>query len=103
VFGNMATGMAPKTDADGRFRINDLGRLECQAPATDAGITTGDEIIAINGMEVRRIGPQAAGLMLRFGRVKIGQELNLRVRRGDRVFDATVIATALPAEITDIP
>ncbi len=184
-FANMATGFGPRTDADGRFRIDDLGhgkgmvaiysggfrasepigsslfglrqgqhldlgdvraisppprlsegergslgltvemgiwaaartnpeistpsfdpddrvlRVTCvvamhNAPAAAAGMTAGDEILAIDGVRVADIGPQAASLMLRDDRVRIDQRFDLRLRRGATSFEAQLVA--IPAE-----
>jgi hypothetical protein len=66
------------------------------APAAAAGMTAGDEILAIDGVRVADIGPQAAALMLRADRIRIDQRFDLRLRRGATSFEAQLVA--IPAE-----
>jgi S1-C subfamily serine protease len=76
--------------------------VEAMEPAASAGIRVGDEIVAIGGREVASIGPRAAEILLRYGRIRIGQEFTLDLRRGWRVQSVTRVATALPDELENL-
>jgi len=68
-------------------------------PAADAGIEPRDVILSVGGKPVK----DYASLRPAIGAYTPGRELTLRVRRGDREFDATVKLQSMTSTSTPAP
>jgi len=79
-----ATKITPKEPEPGTrwlgFSGSDrVSRVEADSPATDAGINTGDEILAVNGFRLTR------GIESRLKQYEIGDELELLISRRGQI------------------
>ncbi|MGB1297959.1 MAG: PDZ domain-containing protein, partial [Psychrobium sp.] len=66
-----------------------LSRVYADSAAWKAGLNTGDQIVAINGLKVTQ-----GSLKTRLAQYKVGEEVTLSLFRRDRLVDKTLTLTA---------
>ena len=87
--GFLGVGLDDRTDGGLGALITDV---RADTPADDAGIESGDIVIAIDGSPVEGV----AGLIAAIRDLEPGDSTEITLRRGDRVLDLLVVLTSRP-------